>query len=311
LADLPVGTWLGESVLPEYQPVTVTVPVLEKQTVIFQTNLVRRAFAAAMAVAAQVQNDSSGNFAPLIDALTAAVADDPANMTAAAMLKNVRVSQALADANGKVRNGDFAGALRDGEAAMAILPESSEAQRMVDYCSKSIQEKVAKADAEKQQQEAALRLSRPKDYFAKLMSETPNSGDFSEQVMNVRGQVADIRAKLADALSNTILLKFTIETNDEPFEGGFMIRCKQSQMDGFRRCYLVGGQTADGQVTICYKVFEYVWPPDAALSGVFGKVSEDRAIPLTQSSVSPELIESHRALGIKMIAERIQNAAGR
>jgi hypothetical protein len=163
----------------------------------------------------------------------------------------------------------------------------------------------AAANAEKQREE---RLNRPHDYFLKLMGETPNSADFVEQDLKASGSAADLRTKIADALSKSLLLKFTIEQNDEPFAGGFMIRGKLSTMDGYRRCYIVGGQTADGEVTILFKVTEYAWPSDLVLSALLNRPGDDKAIPLDQSTVSPSIKESRRALGIKIVTERIQQA---
>ena len=117
-----------------------------------------------------------------------------------------------------------------------------------------------------------------------------------------------IRTKIADALSKSLLLKFTIEQNEEPFTGGFVIRAKLSTMDGYRRCYIVGGQTADGEVTILFKVMEYAWPSDLVLGALLSRPSDDRAVPLDQTTGSPSIKESRRALGLKIVTERIQQA---
>jgi len=141
------------------------------------------------------------------------------------------------------------------------------------------------------------------------MSATPDSADFVEQEVKVGGAVADIRTKLADALSKSLLLTFTLEQNAQPFADGFLIRAKLPMLDGFRRCYIVGGQTADGEVTIVFKVFEYTWPPDLALTALISKPGDDRAITIDQSNLSPSLKDSRRTLGIRIVNERIQRAA--
>jgi len=87
-----------------------------------------------------------------------------------------------------------------------------------------------------------------------------------------------------------------------------LIRGKLPMLDGFKRCYIVGGQTADGQVTILFKVLEYTWPPDLALSALLSKPSDDKAISIEQSNLSPSQKESRRELGIKIVTERIQQA---
>jgi hypothetical protein len=80
-------------------------------------------------------------------------------------------------------------------------------------------------------------------------------------------------------------------------------------MEGFRRCYIVGGQTADGEVTILFKVMEYTWPSELALTALVSRPSEDKAILIDQSTLSPSIKESRRALGIRIVTERIQQAA--
>jgi hypothetical protein len=159
------------------------------------------------------------------------------------------------------------------------------------------------ASVEKPQAE---RLNGPRDYFAKLMSETPNSGDFAEQDVTANGDVAILRTKIADALSKSLLLKFTIEQNEEPVAGVFLIRAKLSMLDGFRRCYIVGGQAADGEVTIQFKVMEYTWPSNLTLGALISRPGDDKAILIDQSNLSRSLRESRRRLGIKIVRERIQ-----
>jgi hypothetical protein len=141
------------------------------------------------------------------------------------------------------------------------------------------------------------------------MGEIPNSANCVEQDLKVSGNATDLRAKIADALSKSLLLKFIIEQSEEPFPGGFYIRGKLPMMEGFRRCYIVGGQTADGEVTILFKVMEYTWPSELALTALVSRPSEDKAILIDQSTLSPSIKESRRALGIRIVTERIQQAA--
>ena len=163
----------------------------------------------------------------------------------------------------------------------------------------------AAANAEKQRQE---RLNRPHDYFDKLMGETPNSADSVEQDLKASGNAADLRMKIADALSKSLMFKFTVEQNEEPFAGGFMIRAKLPMIEGYRRCYIVGGQTSDGEVSITFKVMEYGWPPDLALGALLSRPSDDKAVPLGQINMSSSIKEDRRKLGIKIVTERIQQA---
>jgi len=311
LTGVPAGVWRGEVALPNYATVPVAMNVLAKQTVNFQTNLLRRSFATAMALLERSKKESDENFAPLIEAFSAAVTEDPDNEVAVRILNKTRVAQALMKANNKAKSGDLAGALQDADGALALMPEDPDMQQLVANFKKDIQAQQTKVAADNQREAAALRVSRPRDYFAKLMSQTRHSAEFAEQDLTVHGEVADLRTKLADALTKSFLLKFTIEANEQPFAEGFFIQAKLPDLTGFRRCYIVGGQTADGEVTIRFKVFELGWSADAALAGLFGKADEEKAVPITQLQRQPGVVESKRAEGIQMVTERIQKAAER
>lgn len=307
LTDLSSGVWRGEVALPDYQPVPVAVEVLEKQTVNFQTNLLRRSFATALALANQWQ--PGGNCVPLIEALSAALKDDPDNAQAAAMLKKCQAFQSIASGTGKMRSGDYAGGLLDAEDALATLPDNADARRLVADCKAGLQAQQAKAEADRQQAAETARLNRPSDYFNELMRKTRDSADFAEQVVTLQGNVADLRQKISDGFSKSLMLRFAIETNATPFEGGFMIRCKESMPIGFRRVYLVGSQSGEGQVTVRFKVFEYTWPADVMLSALISKPSEDKAISLSQSTISPNVQRDRRDQGIQIVTDRIKDAA--
>ena len=311
LTGVPAGVWRGEVVLTNYMPVPFAVTVLAKQTATLQTNLMRRSLATAMALLEQSRQESSENLAPVIEAFTAALKDDPENVGVPKVLRKLRASQALVDAYHKGKSGDLTGALQDADGALALMPEDPDMQRQVEDFKKDIQAQQTKVVADNQREAAALRVSRPRDYFAKLMSQTRHNAEFAEQDLTVHGKAADLRTKLADALTKSFMLKFTIEANEQPFAEGFFIQAKLPDLTGFRRCYIVGGQTADGEVTIRFKVFELGWSADAALAGLFGKADEEKAVPITQLQRQPGVVESKRAEGIQMVTERIQKAADR
>ena len=78
-------------------PVQFAVTVLAKQTATIQTNLMRRSLATAMALLEQSRQESSENIAPVIEAFTAALKDDPENVGVPKVLRKLRASQALVD----------------------------------------------------------------------------------------------------------------------------------------------------------------------------------------------------------------------
>ena len=317
LTGVPAGAWRGEVVLTNYVPVPLAVTVLAKQTVTLQTNLMRRSLATALTLMEQNRREANEDLGPLTDAFQAALKDDPENVGVVKVLKKLHASQALVDAYHLGKSGDLAGALRGADGALALMPEDQDMQQQVADFKKSIQEQQAKVAADSQievanklREAAALRVSRPRDYFAKLMGETPHSTDFVDQTLTVRGQMAEVRTKVIEALGKSIALKFAIEENAQPFEEGFLIRGKMNLLDGFRRCYLVGGQTANGEVTIRFKVLEYTWPPELALAALISRPSEDRAISINQSNMGASLNEARRAEGIRLVTDRIRSAFG-
>jgi len=105
--------------------------------------------------------------------------------------------------------------------------------------------------------------------------------------------VADLRTKIAYALSKSLLLKFTIEQNEEPFAGGFMIRAKLPMIEGYRRCHIVGGQTSDGEIFTMFKVMEYGWPPDLALGALLSRPSETTKPFRSAKSICPLQSKNH------------------
>lgn len=310
LEEVPTGVWRGEVVLANYVPITIGVEVAAKQTSTFQTNLVRHSFARAMELGAQMKEESSANFVALIEALSEAVRDDPSNAVAADNLKKARVGEAMWISERKFHGGDYAGALRDAESALAIMPDNAKAQRAVTNLKRTVEENQSKDKEAKERLAVTLRERRPREYFAELMSKTAHSELFEEKEMKVNGSVEDIRTKIADAIGSG-LLKYKIEEDQQAFEEGFLIRAKRSMLDGFSRCYIVGGQTADREVIIRFKVFEYILPSDKAITGLFKEPGEEVMIPIHSTRIAAsryQIFETRRAQNLQMVIDRIQKA---
>ena len=264
----------------------------------------------------------AGNYRNALNSLEQALVAKPGDADALSLQTTAKGRELVQEAKTLAGQSDFSAAGKKLQAALEILPDDAEATSLqASYKSQEAEKQKLnterqQAEVERQQADAAAsaekqrleRLNRPHDYFVKLMGETPNSADAVEQDLKASGNVADLRMKIADALSKSLMLKFTIEQNEEPFAGGFMIRAKLPMIEGYRRCYIVGGQTSDGEVSIMFKVMEYGWPPDLALGALLSRPSDDKAIPLGQINMSPSIKESRRALGIKIVTERIQQA---
>ncbi len=317
LEEMPIGLWRGEVILTNYTPISVAIEVLEKATATFQTNLTRLTFAKAMQLTDQQRHLADPDFEALIEAWANALQDDPGNSVASNMLNNVRTGQTLRVAENKFKHGDFAGALQAAEAALTIMPDNLQAQHLADQSKKTMQDNQAKADAIRSKEEGdrrretmALKERRPREYFNELMRTIPNNAMFQEKELKVRGGIEGLRTKIAEELSSG-LLKYNIEENKQPFEEGFMIRGKMNMLDGWRRCYLVGGQTSDREVTLRFKVFEYTWPSELAISALINRPSEDKGIPINSSHLIPQLIELRRSQGIQFVTDRIRKAEGK
>jgi len=318
--EIPPSTADYRLQLNGYDPATVSVTVSEDETNGAIATLVSLSYLGSMQTAKQDMD--SGNYKNALAALEQALTAKPGDTDALNLQTTARGRELVQEAKVVAKEGDYISAGKKLQAALEILPDDAEAKDLQasyeaqeagqqklnverEKADEERQKSDAEASAEKQRQD---RLNKPEAYFAKLMAEIPNSTAFVEHRLDGNGDVAKLSTKIADALSKSLLLKFTIEQNEESFPGGFLIRAKMPMMDGFRRCYIVGGQTSDGKVTILFKVLEYAWPPDLALAALVSRPGDDKAIPLDQSSLSPSARESRRELGIKIVLERIRQA---
>ena len=301
-----------------YEAATASVTVAEDQTNDSNVTLISLTYLGSMRTARQ--DMAVGNYQFALNSLEQALSAKPGDADALNLQTKAKGRELVQEAKNFASQSNYSAAEKKLQAALEIVPDDTEATTLLARY-KSKEAEVQKLNAERQQAEADRRaadaaataekqreerLNRPHDYFVKLMSETPNSADAVEAGFEGQRVIRpDFRMKIADALSKSLMLKFTIEQNEEPFAGGFMIRAKLPMIEGYRRCYIVGGQTSDGEVSIMFKVMEYAWPPDLALGALLNRPSEDKAIPLktSQINMSSSIKESRRALGIKIVTE--------
>ena len=318
--ELPPSTADYRLQLNGYDAATVSVTVAEDQTNAGSATLVSLSYLGSMRTAKQ--DMASHNYRNALNSVEQALVAKPGDTDALSLQATAKGREMVEEAKDLAGRGNYSAAGKKLQGALDILPDDAEATSLQasykvqeaeqqksnverEKAAAAQQQTKAEGDAEKERED---RSKRPEEYFTKLMSETPNSADFVEHRLEGNGDVAELRGKIADALSKSLLLKFTIEQNEDAFPGGFLICAKISMMDDVRRCYIVGGQTANGKVTIVFKVLEYAWPPNLALGALVSKPSEDKAIPLEQSNLSPSQKKSRRELGIKIVLERIRQA---
>jgi len=313
VTELPPSTADYRLQLDGYDAVSVSVTVAEGQTNTASATLVSLSYLGSMRTARQ--DMAGGNYRNALNSLEQALIAKPGDADALHMQTTAKGREMVQEAKDFAGRHDYSAAEKKLQGALDILPDDVEATSLqASYKSREAEQQ--KSNAERQQADTAAsaekqrveRINGPEEYFAKLMSETPNSADFVQHRINGSGNAADLRNKIADALSKSLLLKFTIERNEEAFSGGFFIQGKMSMLDGFRRCFVVGGQAADGKVAIVFKVMEYTWLPNLTLSALVSKPGDEKAIPLDQSNLSASVKESRRALGIKIMNERIRRA---
>jgi tetratricopeptide (TPR) repeat protein len=315
VTELPPSTADYRLQLNGYDAATVSVTVAEDQTNAGSATLVSLSYLGSMWTARQ--DMASHNYRNALNSLEQALVAKPGDADALSSQAKAKGRELVEQARALAGRGDYGAAGKKLQATLEILPNDADVTNLqASYKAREAEQQKLDADRQKAElqlqhadaeaKERAERSKRPHDYFVKLMADTPNSADFVEQELKVKGNAGDLRTKIADALSKSMLLKFTIEQNEEPFPGGFFILGKLSMMDGFRRCYIVGGQTADAEVIIRFKVLEYTWPPDLALAALLKKPGDDKAIPIGQSNISPSTKETRRVLGIRIVKERIQ-----
>ena len=295
-----------------YETLVILVEVVANQTNMVHTNLVNQFYADAMRAAKRALESPRPDFDAAIAALERALKNVPTDETAARLLRGARVGQALQLAETKFGQRDYNGALKQAEAALAMQPDHAAAKELVTKYQQVVQEQQAIEERVNRMRAAQEREGRPKKNFRELMQSTLNSDLFDEQEVKVNGDYALIQGQILQALKDQSP-KFKVIEN-RPLNGeGFLIRAIQGMASGWRRGYIVGGQTGEGKVTLVFKVFEYTPPDDMGLLSLLLEGADDSKLLPVHSSRLPEkkawLLE-RRATGIRLIRERIRTATG-
>jgi len=288
-----------------YLPAAVGLEISADQTNSFRTNLLNATFVSAMEQARQAMEAT--NFLVATEALVQALRQTPGDSAAEELLRKARLGGALQSAESKARLGDYRGALEQAQAALAISPDLEAAKQIVVVCQAKIQENEEKLE---QQRAVAQRAQHPRQIFNQRMRMTRNSSLFEDKETKVKGTLADVEVGLVLALTNQAPAFKLLGVQHPDSQTFFLQALLPMKSAGWRRCDLVGGQTADGQVTIIFKVFEYAYVEQLSIRALVGDNDEKNMMPVHQS----RLAENKRYLlariteGVRMVQERIREA---
>lgn len=310
LPELPPGQWKFTLRLDGYLTAAVTLDIVPLQTNSFQTNLVKRSFALALEQARRAVQ--AANYPAAIAASREALQEQPGNSAAEGFLRQANVGDALQKADNLARRRDYAAAMQQVEAALAISPEDEKAKALAVTYKNAIQDAQSKVEEGRRQQAAAQRARRPREYFEQRMGTTRNSPLFDQQEIKVKGSLADVEAKLVRALTNQEPV-FKPVAQEQPDTETFFLQARQSlKLGGWRRCDLVGGQTGEGEVTLVFKVFEYAYAEELSIRAIVGSGDEKEMVPVHASRLAPtkSSLLKRRDEGIQLVRSLIRQATG-
>lgn len=303
LAELRPGRWEFALELDKFVPVQVGLGIEPGVTNQVQTNLVNRVYRDAMERGRQAL--AATNLTLAVAAAEEAERAQPEDGAARAL--QAQAWRQAVDA--AIQAGDKTTALQRLDRLIQLQPADASAGQQRADLQKELQ---AESEAKRQQEAVVARARRPAEYFTQRMRATKNSELFDQQELKVKGTLADVEAKLVRALTNGDPA-FQLRAEERPDAETFYLEAFQPMKSaGWRRCNLVGGQTADGEVTLLFKVFEYSYVEAFSIRAWIGDNAEQNMVPIHPSRLEPTKLYllKRRAEGISLIRGRIREASG-
>lgn len=326
LPELRPGNW--EFVLRKtgFEPVAVSFFVAANQTNTVRTNLVSQTFAEAMRSGQRYLTGKDYDRA--LEAFTEALREKPGDTNATALERQARYDQVMQRAKSKAARGNFAEALRDAQAALAVRSDSAEAKELsgdfakreevrVEAEEKRASESAARerkqleaAEAERQAQAKTKHLH---DAFNVLMQGIANASKFKENELVTTNSINGLGEVIKQALSSR-QPSFEIVRFESARPDLFGLEARQRVGLGSRICLVVGAQVREGETRILFKVLESEQPSAGNLLGGLLRLASAPPAASQDPKVEKQRAERWEARikeGIRLVTERIQDAVER
>lgn len=323
LSELPTGEFSFALRQSDYESVTNTITVTADQTNSFHTKLVSRFYTQAMQRARQLY--ATKEFDLAAEAAAEALKYKPDDVDAKRVQRDASGRAQLSLAEAKGEQGDFAAAIKAANKAVELLDESVYAKTLLADLSKREQERVEAeqkrqaelAEQKRKQEEAQLAIQRRQQSINRLNTRfyQLNRSYKNDAAFNRHDLVATNAANSAATAINSALVggqpSFEIVKYDWPQADMFTIQARHRLGLGYRECLIVGGQVAEGEMHVFYKVFEYENPPDLNLLNGFMTVTGSITVTSQDPNVErrkAERFQERIKEGAELVKTRIQSA---
>jgi tetratricopeptide (TPR) repeat protein len=303
IVELPPGEHDYILRLDGYEPAPVLLTVAADQTNTFRTNLLNSAYVNAMSAARQYLAASA--YVRSLELATAALEAKPNDPDAVFLQKQARIGANLQQAERFGKQGDFAAAIMELKSILKAAPEKAEAKQMLadfERQKESLEKQQAKRQQELAEQQRLERLARPKKVYDSCAANLTDVDLFDTHVLTTTKALNDLQAGIIHELRD-VQPSFKVFPYDPPAPETFKIIAEQELPGGFRSCLIVGGQAADNEVQIFFKVREFV---------VQRRISSEERIPIHPSRINPmtDKLQTQLKEGSQLVTERIQQAIG-
>jgi len=166
------------------------------------------------------------------------------------------------------QRGDHAKALTQLDAALALKPNASDALALKREVTSELQRVTLNA--------VEKRRTHPQEIFNEMTTNTRFNELFETQTLQFKGSLETVRTAIVRAVSRKPA--WTIRVNDKPDTDTAVFHLDASGFGSKQNAVVVVGQTADNEVTVHFKIFQFVLGNNIQLS--FSGFSQDSYQPL-------------------------------
>lgn len=296
--DLPPGSYQWQIGKDGYFGTNVSLSLTETDTKSVSVALGNVSFLAALE---RARNHASG-FAPDYDAALAdldqALLIKPGDGTALGLKRTVQYNRHLRTARRLQGEGRYGDALAETEAALQLDINEAEASGLKRELERSLQA-VAAARAE-------ARRNRPLKLLPELSAKIKYDELFTPQVLRFNGLLDVVRGGVVRALGRKPA--WTVTQNVAVDDDTAVIRAELKNLGSRYGVVAVVGQTAEHEVTVCFKLFAYLLGDNIQFT--LQGITEDSYLPMHPQFVGglrAATIESTRAHDLQEFKKRLED----
>ena len=296
--DLPPGFYRLDIIKQGFQSTNVSLTVTGNVTNALMVKLPNLAFLRAMERARQELSAFNVNYDRALAEVETALQIEPADQDARRLKRTIQFHQHLIRSKQFAADRDYSKALVEIDAALKLNPDYKEALAL-------------KADWEKAKQEseqvaAEARREHPEKVFQTFASRVPNNDLFEPQLMRFSNSLHTVSAAVVRALGSNP--EWNVSPAGKPDVDTVVIHAGIKSFASRKNVVLVAGQTADNEVALYFKLFEYTL--DTKIQVSLSGVSDDSYTPLHPqrvSAVRAPFVEKQRATSIQNFKKRIED----